>query len=345
MDAPPDAPPLRLAVLGFGSVGRSLARLLLGLQERLAAERGFRWVITAIASATRGAWIDPAGLPLRSALTHCEKGAPGWPTEQVRELGTPEQLLTEVSADVLIEATPLDPMSGEPARSYLAAALKQGMHVVTCNKGPIAHAYTELRALAALSGVQLRFESTVMDGAPVFLLAERALPMTHIVGVRGTLNSTSNYVTSAMEMGRTAGEAIREAQLAGVAEADPTFDLEGWDSVAKLCVLANVLMGAHMTPAMVTPPGWPPPSAGSGTYRRQVARAWIDTRGRVVGTVTWEQLQPNDPLATTQFSTALTLTTDTLKDITLVIDNPDTNQTAYGVLADLLTVAGIAYRH
>src|SRR5262249_22893099 len=143
------------------------------------------------------------------------------------------RLIRETPADVVLELTPLNPQSGQPAIDYIRAALESGKHVVTANKGPIAYAYRELRALAGERRLALRFEPAAMEATPLFGRAEATLPASHITSFRGLLNSTSNYVLGRMAVGDTLEAAVAGAQRAGIAEADSSNDLEGWDAAVK----------------------------------------------------------------------------------------------------------------
>ncbi|MCZ7544598.1 MAG: hypothetical protein M5R40_14235 [Anaerolineae bacterium] len=158
-------------------------------------------------------------------------------------------------ADLIFEATWLDPHAGQPATDYVRAALRAGRHVVTANKGPVAFAYRELRDQARAHDVGFFFESTVMDGAPVLGVAREGLPGCHVTRIRGVLNSTTNAMLCRMEEGLSYEAALAEMQAAGLAEADPTLDVDGWDSAVKTVVLANVAMGADLRPADVAREG------------------------------------------------------------------------------------------
>ncbi|MBF6591089.1 MAG: homoserine dehydrogenase, partial [Ktedonobacterales bacterium] len=249
-------------------------------------------------------------------------------------------------ADVLIEVTTLDPATGQPALDAIRSALTAGKHVVTANKGPIAHGYRELRALADMRGVALRFESTVMDGTPIFSMVEASLPATTIDAFRGLLNSTSNYVLGRMAQGETLEGAVASAQRIGIAEADPSNDLEGWDAAVKATVLANVLMGADLRPQEVTREG-----LGAEAIRQahrallpgQTLKQVVEARregGDVVARVALAALPPSDLFAhLSGMEAALRLTTDTLGELTLVEGDGGPGQTALGVLADIVAVA------
>ena len=187
-----------------------------------------------------------------SGRSRWSRGASLWPRwrEGSASPGV-RQFIDRVPADVLVEVTTLDPRTGQPATAHVRQALARGMHVVTANKGPVAFAHASLGRLAARKNRLFLHEGAVMDGTPVFNLAERCLRGALIVGFRGTLNSTTNLVLSRMEEGLSLDRAVREAQGLGIAEADPRNDLEGWDAAVKACALANALMGASVRPAQV----------------------------------------------------------------------------------------------
>ena len=183
------------------------------------------------------------------------------------------------SADfkVLVETTTLDVATGQPAIDHVRAALQCGCDVVTANKGPVAVAYEELDALANDRGVSFLFEGAVMDGVPVFNLVRETMPAAHILGFRGVINSTTNHVLSAIEDGEDFDTAVARMQQDGIAEADPSLDLEGWDAAAKTAALANVLMHARTTPQAVEREG-----IGHGTARLAMAARARGHRARLV---------------------------------------------------------------
>jgi len=248
-------------------------------------------------------------------------------------------------ADIFIELTTLNPHDGEPALTHIRKALAHDMHVITANKGPVAHTLRELRQLASQHHVQFRFESTVMDGVPIFNLAEYCLPAVGIRSFRALLNSTTNLVLRLIEQGYTLDAAIQQAQHIGVAEADPTFDLDGWDAAMKTTILANVLLDAQLTPQMVRRAGirnLPEEAirlaAQSGTPYRLVSEAWLEA-GKLVAAVSPQRLIAEDILFSGKdFSGILSLETEALGTITILEHEPTTLQTAYGVLSDLITI-------
>ena len=179
-------------MIGYGNVGKAFARLL---QDRQAA---FPFRITAITTARHGAAFDDRG------LSPDVRFGPSVPSI--------EEFLKRAKPEITIEITTLNPEIGEPAISHIRAAFRRGSHVVTANKGPIAHAYSALKAEADAAGVCFRYESTVMDGAPVFNMVRNCLPAVRIDGFTGVLNSTSKIVIDAMRTGMTMDEGIRRVR-------------------------------------------------------------------------------------------------------------------------------------
>lgn len=272
----------------------------------------------------------------------------GLPEEPV--LGPPaasaEEFLDRARAEILVELTTLNPEDGEPAASHIRAAFARGMHVVTANKGPIACCYADLAAEALRAGVEFRFESTVMDGTPVFNLARHCLPGTRVLGFAGVLNSTTQVILDAMRRGAALEDGIEEARRLGVTEADPWFDIDGWDSACKAAALANVLMDARTAPAAVNRRGigrLTPQKIAEA--ERAGKRIVLVSRGRrtaagVMLRVRAEVLDAHDLLAQARgTSNVLVLHTDTMGDLGVFSLNPGLEQTAYGVFADLVDIA------
>src|SRR5690242_1961661 len=256
---------LRLLSLGFGNVGRALAVMLAEKADELRDRYDLTLSFAGIVTRSTGPVFFEEGVSaaqlVETAWPDGKVGAPVPPP-----LSDVLALIRQSPADVVLELTPLNPHSGQPATDHIRASLAAGKHVVTANKGPIAYAYRELRALAREHGVALRFESIVMDGTPLFGMAEACLPATTIHSFRGLLNSTSNYVLGRMAAGETLEQALAGAQRLGIAEADPSNDLEGWDGAVKATVLANVLMGADIRPSDVD-------RAGLGAEAMRAAQA------------------------------------------------------------------------
>jgi homoserine dehydrogenase len=318
-----------LALIGYGNVGRAFARLL----ERKHAAFPFR--IVGIHTARHGTAVNAKGIGPEPRF------GPAAPSV--------EAFLDCARAEVAIEITPLEPATGEPAIAHIRAAFARGMHVVTANKGPIAHAYAALQHEARAAGVEFRFESTVMDGTPVFNLARHCLPGVQVLGFAGVLNSTSKVVVEAMQEGRTMEEGVAMAQRLGITEADASYDLEGWDSAAKTAALANVLMDAGIRPGEIEREGisglMPErlrELAAEGRTVRLVSRA-RRTGGRVEASVRAEALDRSDLLACVPgTSNLLLIETDLMGVVATGAVNPGIDQTAYGLFSDLVDIASVA---
>ena len=337
--------PLRIALLGFGSAGRAFAERLAGPYARVLARSGVRASLTGIATARHGAAIDARGLPPRRCLVRVRAGRSLDTLHQGAPLGSALEFIERVPADVLLELTPLDPRRGEPATSHVRAALRRGMHVVTANKGPVAFALRELRALAGRRGRLFLHEGVVMDGTPIFNLAERCLPGVRILGFRGLLNSTTTRILTRMEQGVGFERALREAQAAGVVEADPSNDLDGWDAAVKGCAIANALMRADLRPAQVRRrgiagigPAQVRSALRAGERLRLVVRG-RRTKGAVRVSVSPERLPADDLLVSRGSDGVLVLETDLMREVGIWEGAGGVDQTAYALLSDLVAVA------
>lgn len=335
---------IRLAFVGFGNVGRRFAEQVRGAYAQPLKAAGVRVRVTGIATARHGLAVDPRGLDLGRALRLVAKGRYLDALHRGPDVGDVRAFIARVPADVLVEITTLDPRRGQPAIAHVRQALGRGMHVVTANKGPVAFALRPLRALAARKKRLFLHEGAVMDGTPVFNLAERCLRGARVVSFRGTLNSTTNLVLSRMEEGLTASAAVKEAQALGIAEADPRNDLEGWDAAVKGCALANALMGASVRPSQVRRrgiAGLTGPDARravrGGTRLRLVVRGGRQGR-RVRVSVGPERVAFGDPLSGSGPDAALVLETDLMGEIGVFERGATVDQTAYALLSDLLEI-------
>jgi homoserine dehydrogenase len=334
---------LRVAIIGFGNVGQEFARLLLSKRDWLLRKKGLDVEVLAIATRSRGSLISKNSIDLGNVLEHLkDRGTlTDFGSETTKE--SPIGIIKKCDADLMIELTTLNIESGKPAIDHIKAAIDCGMDVITANKGPIAFAYHELRDMARSRGVHLRFEGTVMDGTPIFNLVEKTLPGCEILGLEGILNSTSNFVLDQMSGGRSMKEAVAEAQRKGIAEADPSLDLDGWDAAAKITALANVLMGADTTPRAVDRKG-----VGKITIADVEAASvqgkkikLIASAGREDGKVKLKveplRIGSEHPFWSVDgTSSALTLKTDLMGDLTIFERGPGITQTAYAVFSDLL---------
>jgi homoserine dehydrogenase len=341
---------IRLAIVGFGVVGRGLAELLLTRRSLLKQRFDLDVILVSVANARHGLIYNEHGLDIATLLALAAQHRPL--TEHPHVSHWPDTLegLRTIKADVLAEATGTNLRDAEPGISHIRSALTRGMHVVTANKGPVALAAQELLALARSHGVQLRMESTVMAGTPVLSTVKEGMAGTQVRSIRGILNGTTNYILSAMAQGRDYADVLAEAQAQGYAEADPTADVEGYDVVAKTLILSALVFGRSLKPDQVVRQGI------TGVTQADIQRAHADgKRIKLVASlyVDDDPLNPSlqahvepvalpesDPLARVDgVMNAITFTTDTLSDVTITGPGAGRLQTGQGLLADLIAVA------
>ncbi|HET9406186.1 MAG TPA: homoserine dehydrogenase [Candidatus Sulfotelmatobacter sp.] len=324
-----------MCLLGFGNVNRTLVRLLADRQQELREKNDVSFQITGVASRRIGWQANPSGIDL-SSLT---AGTLNASSSGLNNVG---DWLAAARADVLFEATSLNVQTGQPAVDHIRAALGYGAHAITANKGPIVHAYCELRDLARDKGKRFLFESTVMDGVPIFSLFDQ-LPAVRLQGFHGILNSTTNVILNEMEQGLSFDDAIKKAQQIGVAETDPSHDVDGWDAAVKTAALITVLMNVpirleeieregirDLTPNAVRNArrdGWP---------FKLVCRAQRVGAG-VKASVRPEKILSTQPMARISgTSSYIYFETDIFPGLAITEENPGLYATAYGMLADFV---------
>lgn len=246
---------MRVALVGFGSVGQATARLLEERSSDLYAREGLLIRLVCVAD-SRGAAINEHGLKaddlfVARAATGSVSGVPGHGLKP-EAYSTLPRLIRDVSADVLIEASPSSIANPMPAFENLKAALSSAMHVVSVNKAPLAVAMPALRELARFNRVQLRFSGAVGAGTPVLSTARSLSRGDEIIGVRAILNGTTNFILWKMlEEQRPYSEALAEAQKLGYAETDPSADIDGVDTATKVVILSSALLTPEQEPATI----------------------------------------------------------------------------------------------
>jgi len=325
----------RLCFLGFGNVGRALARLFVSKSAELRENYGIEWEINGVATRRMG-WrasetaIDVAQLLAGNDETNSELDIDKW--------------LARAKPDVVFETTSLNPETGQPAIDYMKASLRAGAHTITANKAPIVYAYDELNEIALAQGKQFMFEATVLDSAPVFSLFRETLPAARVRGFSGVFNSTTNVILETMEAGRSFAEGVKTAQELGVAETDPSNDIEGWDSIMKVCAIARVIMRAPLLPKDVRregirglDPATLQAARAEGKPFKLLSRAIVNAEGSVTASVRPEQIAAGDPLGGVRgTSLAVHFELDTIPGLTIVSHRPNLQSTAYGLLADFI---------
>ncbi len=332
----------KLALLGFGNVGRAFARLLLRKEKDLKNRYGITFTVVGIATHKHGNVVNPSGVDLNGALELVRSGHSVNLTTTTL-ITDPMDFVHKCGADVLFENTPVNHTNGQPAIDHLRAALEQGMYAITANKGPVVYAYRELTELARAKGRKFFFESAVMDGAPIFSLFRSALPGATLNSFRGILNSTTNLILTRMETGESFDAAVKYAQSVGLAETDPSADVDGWDASIKVAALVTVLMDAPLTPLQVERKGIREITPDMIQAAKAEGKRWklVCSAARegpaVKGRVAPELVPLGSPLFGVEGSSSMIeFKTDTLTSLSVVEGNPTPDTTAYGLLADFI---------
>ena len=337
---------LRLALIGFGNVGQGFIQLLQERGSALYRQSGVQLKVVAVCDLVQGSvynpeGLDPAVLLQASQMDHSfarlQTSLTDWNALEV---------IQHSNAHIIIEASPTNLETAEPAFTYICSALEQKRHVVTTNKGPIALYYPELKALADNHGVELRFEGTVMSGTPVLNIAPQLLLGTHIERIEGIVNGTTNYILTQMAQGMNYAVALAHAQKRGYAETNPAGDVEGYDAAAKMVILANVFMHTHLPLAHVHRRGiahLTNEDIQRVQERQQVykllGRLYRDDEGAIKACVEPVALPVNNPLASIGGTTnAISITTDVLKDVMIVGPGAGRRETGQAILSDVLAI-------
>ena len=240
----------KLAFIGFGNVARALIELLERKSATLKEQYDITYSITGIATGKHGFAANPDGLDTFKALSLVKSGQ-SVSALSIVPVNASLAVIKQSKADVMFENSPVNRETGQPAIDHVRAALEMGMHAITANKGTVVHGYRELTALAKSKNKKFYFESTVLGGTPVFSVFREAMPAAELISFKGIINSTTNIILTRMEKGETFDEAVSYCQSIGVAETDPSNDVDGWDAAIKVAALVTVLMDAPFTPQQV----------------------------------------------------------------------------------------------
>jgi homoserine dehydrogenase len=333
-----------LCFLGFGNVGRALARLLMAKSAELRNLYGMEFRITGVASRRIG-WLSKSnGTAAAGALDVADLLSKPLTSEYASSSDSITAWLQASQPDVVFETTSLNPESGQPAIDYLRAVLQSGAHAITANKGVLVYGFRELNELARSTGRRFLFESTVLDSAPVFSLFRETLPAVKLRGFSGVFSSTTNVIIETMEEGRSFDEGLKTAQELGVTETDPSHDIDGWDSTVKVCALGNVLLNLSLKPGDVSRegirgliPAQVQAARADGRPFKLVARGKVSENGSLVATVRPEQIAFGDPLGNVRgTSLAVHFELDMMPGLTITSHRPNLQSTAYGLLADFI---------
>ena len=336
---------IKIAILGFGNVGKAFAKLLIEKQEEILDKFKINVDVVAISTRSKGCLVNENGIDLISVLKDLEEfNHFDEKSSDYKNISSIE-ISENVDYDILFELTPLQIFSGQPAIDHIKTALMRKKHAVSANKGPIAWAFESLRDLANKNKVLFYYETTVMDGTPIFNLVDETLKFCKVTEVKGILNSTTNFVLEEIAKGKSYDEVIKEGKKRGFVEEDPSMDIEGWDASAKTAALLNVLMGANITPYDVDRKGIEDityqqikEAENRGNVIKLICYGGIDD-GKVIAKVSPEEISKNSLLASIRGTTSIvSITTDLMGTVSIVEHEPEIEQTAYGVFSDLIRV-------
>lgn len=334
---------MRIIIAGFGAVGQNLAKILKDENERFVHSYGFKPSIVAV-SDSRGYCIDESGLDLETLLktkrkhgTVAKYPVKGWRNQKTGSI------INEVEAEVLVEATTTNFHDGEPGLTNIKTALSSGKHVVTTNKGPLALAMPALLELARHKDLHFRFSGTVGAGTPFLDFAKKCLPDDNITGIRGILNGTTNYILTRMEEGPiTLMKALSEAQAKGYAEADPSNDLEGLDTAAKVVIIANWVLKRRVSLKDLEITGVEKVSTEWLRKARKNSKKvkLIGSLDQSQASVKPEEVSLADPVCVPGIMNALSYSTLHTGQVTLIGPGAGGEQTASAVIRDLVDIRG-----
>lgn len=337
----------KLALIGFGNVARALARLLVRKQDLLKSQYDVTFSFTGIATGSHGFAVNPNGLDIQKALELVESKQSISPLSAI-PVEDSLAVINNSQANVMFENSPVNTQTGQPALDHIRKAFDLNMHAITANKGPVVHGYRELSALAKSKGKRFGFESTVLGGAPVFSVFREAFPLAELTSIKGIFNATTNVILSLMENGEAYDDAVKYAQSIGLAETDPTNDVDGWDAAIKVAALVTVLMDTPMTPQQVNPTGI------RGITPDMIAKAKAEGKryklvcsaekvgDKVTASVSPQLVDSTSPLyGMMNSSTGITFRTDVILDYSIILsEKPGMKggpvETAYGLFADFV---------
>jgi len=336
----------KLAFIGFGTVGQGLTEILLEKKDMLAKKYDFHYSVTAISDMLKGSIYNENGLDMEKILKLEKSG------KKIDEYPNGVKGLDSIStikntnADIIIEITYTDVKTGQPAITHIETAFEHGKSVVSTNKGPVVNKATKLLELASSKNVHYGFEGVVLAGTPVLNLAEYALAGNKIMGFKGILNGTTNFILTRMEEGISYRDALKKAQELGYAEADPSGDVEGFDALGKVVILTNVVLGKNIQWKDVKRKGITKITLKDIKKAKEEGKRWkligsakIKNDGSIEAKVEPEKIPMNDQLAgVNEASNALTFMTDELGEITIIGPGAGRRETGFSLLIDLLNI-------
>lgn len=336
---------MKLAIIGYGGVGKALIRLLKDKKELLARE-GLEIQVNYILD-YYGGIACPQGIDLQALIdfTAVEKDITKFPGGGADI--TVDTAVERGDIDLAVIMTPTNKETGEPGLSFIRKLLSAGIHAVTSDKGPVLIAYKELNQIAKEKGVQLCIGCTTGGALPSINGGMMDMAGAAIQSIEGVLNGTTNFILKEMEdTGVSYGEALKKAQECGIAETNPTLDVEGWDTATKLLILTNVHMGLEKTLADVAVEGITQltaaevsEAAAEGKKYKLVGKTEATESGGVTMSVKLEKLGPDHLLYGVEGKNkAVRYTCDSLGDLVVIGGASGVTPAAASVLRDIVNI-------
>lgn len=336
---------LKIILLGFGNAAKAFSKILCAKQNGIKTKFDCEVITTGIVTGSRGSLYNPEGIGLLKASGELDEKGSFDSNNRDFSKWTSMDFVEKADYDVIIEMTPLNIFTGQPATDYLKKAMLRGKHAITANKGPIAWYYSDLAELAREKNVRFYFETAVMDGTPVFNLMDETLKFCTVAKINGILNTTTNYILEEMAKEKDFNEIVEEGKRLGFVDTNPAMDIEGWDAVAKVAALMNVLMDAKITPMDIDRTGIEnitvsdiKNAAEKGKVIKLLCEGHLE-EGKAVASVKPSPVKQNNIMSTIDgTSSIIQITTDLMGKISVIEHNPEITQTGYGIFSDLIRV-------
>lgn len=334
---------IKIAYVGFGVVSQGLAEIILGNDYMLPIHQNEEIRTVAIFDTIKGSKIDDNGINMYEILKKAEKADYSLLSDNISDVS---KAIKDIEADIIIEASFTDIKTGQPAIQHIEAALNSKKHVVTTNKGPLAIAYDQIFSLAKKKKRIVAIEGTVMSGTPIINVLDNGLVGSDITSVSGIMNGTSNYILTQMESNMSYENALSQAQKLGYAEADPTSDVEGLDTLAKVMILANVVFNTQLDQKNIQVKGISQISSSDvkkasleNKRYKLIGKVWKDDDGVIHGKVSPELVSNNDSLYNISGATnALKISSSILGDTTIVGAGAGKIETGFALYNDIILI-------
>lgn len=337
---------MRIAIIGYGGVGKALVKLINNKKEHLLKEN-IEISINYIIGSSGGVY-DNDGIQLQDIIefSQIERNLSKYPKGGSKDI-TFEMLINNRDVDYIIEMTPTNIETGEPGLTHIRTALENGINVVTSNKGPILLEYRKLNKLARENNVELGIGCTTGGALPTINGGINDMAGAEIKSIEGILNGTTNFILKDMEdNGSSYLESLNKAQNQGIAETDPSLDVEGWDTASKLLILTNVLMGVdkrlenievegitNITPDKIS-------QAKLEGRKYKLVGKTVNDNGIITMSVRLKELSMEDPLYIVDGKNkAVRYTSDTLGDLTLIGGASGVTPAAASILRDIINIS------